>query len=332
MDINAPDFGTAYQPANQNPTLASNPTPAATALVTNFLRPYRGFGAINYTIPYGFNSFHSLQLSFSRRFKNGISFGLNDTITLSQTASIAPRLQHDANGNWSIRADQDQATELLQDNRGARHIIKGNFVWDLPDLPKGNTAQDIIGYVLNDWQLSGVLTADTGSPYSLGFSYTGLGNVNLTGSPNYGARVVLVGDPGDGCSSDPTRQFNVASVAGPAVNSVGLESSNNYLIGCANKLVDFAIARNVRLHGNRQIQLRVDIFNAFNTTIFTGRNTTINFPSLSQNAATQASNLVYDPNTGALLPGRDIPRTAGFGAVNNSNNGRSVQFQVRFQF
>jgi hypothetical protein len=332
VDINAPDFGTAYKTENQNPTLASNPTPAATALVTNFLRPYRGFGAINYTIPYGFNSFHSLQLSFSRRFKNGISFGLNDTVTLSQTTSIAPRLQHDANGNWSIRPDQDQATELLKDNRGARHIIKGNFVWDLPDVPKGNTAQDIIGYVLNDWQLSGVLTADTGSPYSLGFSYTGLGNVNLTGSPNYGARVVLVGDPGDGCSSDPTRQFNVTSVAGPAVNSVGLESSNNYLIGCANKLVDFAIARNVRLHGNRQIQLRVDIFNAFNTVIFTGRNTTINFPSLAQNAANQASNLVYDPNTGALLPGRDIPRTAGFGAVTNSNNGRSVQFQVRFQF
>ncbi len=332
VDINAPDFGTAYAPGNQNPTLATSQTPGATALVTNFLRPYRGFGAINYTIPYGFNSFHSLQLSFNRRFRNGVSFGLNNTITLSQTASVAPRLQHDVNGNWSIRADQDQAQALLADSRGPRHIIKGNFVWDLPDLHQSSTAAKILGLVINDWQLSGVLTADTGSPYSLGFSYTGLGNVNLTGSPNYGARVVLAGDPGDGCSSDPTRQFNVDAVAGPAQNSLGLESSNNYLTGCANRIMDFAVARNIRLPGNRQIQLRADVFNAFGTTIFTGRNTTINFANLAQNQASQATNLVYNPVTGDLLAGRDIPRTAGFGAVNGSNAGRTVQFQVRFQF
>ena len=172
VDINAPDFGAAYQSQNQNPTLAASTTPAATALVTNFLRSYRGFGAINYTIPYGFNSFHSLQFAFTRRFRNGVSFGLNDTITLAQTASVAPRLQHDANGNWSIRADQDQAYDLLKDNSGPRHIIKGNFVWDLPDLHESNsTAKNVVGYIINDWQLSGVLTADTGSPYSLGFSY-----------------------------------------------------------------------------------------------------------------------------------------------------------------
>ena len=211
-----------------------------------------------------------------------MSFGLNDTITLAQTASVAPRLQHDANGNWSIRADQDQAYDLLKDNSGPRHIIKGNFVWDLPDLHESNsTAKNVVGYIINDWQLSGVLTADTGSPYSLGFSYTGLGNVNLTGSPNYGARVVLVGDPGDGCSTDPTRQFNVMAVAGPATNSLGLESSNNYLVGCANKIMDFAIARNIRLPGNKQIQVRADVFNAFNTTIYTNRNTTINFSNLA---------------------------------------------------
>jgi hypothetical protein len=124
----------------------------------------------------------------------------------------------------------------------------------------------------------------------------------------------------------------VMSVAGPASNSLGLESSNNYLIGCANRIMDFAIARNIRLPGNKQIQVRADVFNAFNTTIFTNRNTTINFANLASNQANQATNLVYDPNTGALLAGRDIPRTAGFGAVTASNNGRSVQLQIRFQF
>jgi hypothetical protein len=56
-----------------------------------------------------------------------------------------------------------------------------------------------LGMVLNDWQLSGVWTAQTGTAYAAGFSYqNGGGNVNLTGSPDYAARIVLVGDPGAG--------------------------------------------------------------------------------------------------------------------------------------
>src|SRR5206468_3547665 len=46
VDINAPDIGAAFAASNQDPTLAASPTPGATALTTDFLRPYRGFGSI----------------------------------------------------------------------------------------------------------------------------------------------------------------------------------------------------------------------------------------------------------------------------------------------
>ena len=48
--------------------------------------------------------------------------------------------------------------------------------------------------------------------------------MNLTGSPDYGARVRLVGDPGEGCSSNLYSQFNTSAFQGPLYNSVGLES------------------------------------------------------------------------------------------------------------
>ena len=90
-----------------------------------------------------------------------------------------------------------------------------------------------MGYLINDWQLSGIWTASTGDAYTVGFSYqNGGGNVNLTGSPDYGARIRIVGDPGRGCSSDLYRQFNTAAFQGPLVGSVGLESGNDYLHGC----------------------------------------------------------------------------------------------------
>ena len=48
--------------------------------------------------------------------------------------------------------------------------------------------------------------------------------MNITGSPDYGGRVRIVGDPGSGCSSDMYRQFNAAAFQGPLTNSDGLES------------------------------------------------------------------------------------------------------------
>ena len=84
--------------------------------------------------------------------------------------------------------------------------------------------------MVNDWQLSGIWTGATGAPYSVGFSYqSGGANVNLTGSPTSRPRIRIVGDTGQGCSSDPYRQFNTAAFQGPLVGSVGLESPNDYL-------------------------------------------------------------------------------------------------------
>ena len=45
------------------------------------------------------------------------------------------------------------------------------------------------------------------------------------------------------------RQFNAAAFQGPLNNSVGLESSNDYLSGCFTSALDLAIARNIRLGG-----------------------------------------------------------------------------------
>ena len=54
----------------------------------------------------------------------------------------------------------------------------------------------------------------------------------------------------------------------PLTNSVGLESGTGYLRGCFQSVLDLAIARNIRLGGGRNLQLRVDMFNAFNHPIF----------------------------------------------------------------
>jgi hypothetical protein len=329
VNINAVDLGSAFLPQNQNPNLVSA-TPGGAAVSNDLMRPYRGYAAINMRQFNGWRTFHSLQTSIQRRFRNGVSFGFNDTWVLYDHASTGLRLQHAADGSYSVRDDQAQADAMFGRVIPNKHVLKGNFVWDMPDLRKDGNAMQAIGLLINDWQLSGVWTAFTGSAYNVGYSYSsGGGNVNITGSNDFGGRVRIVGDPGSGCSSDMYRQFNAAAFQGPLSGSVGLESPNGYLRGCFLSQLDFTIARNIRMGGARNLQLRVDMFNAPNAAGVLGRNTTMNLASPADPVT--ITNLPYDA-AGNILPNRVRPATSGFGQANSWQAPRSVQVQVKFSF
>jgi hypothetical protein len=341
INLNAVDYGIAYLPQYQDTTLAPT-TPGATAVASDLMRAFRGYSSITQNVSRGWVTYHSLQISFNRRFQHGISYGFNDTIGLSSRGSTAARLQHNPDGTVTERSDQAQADDLLQVDP-IRHTMKANFVWDLPDLQGGGAALRTLGYVINDWQLAGVWTASTGSPYTVGFSYqNGGSNVNLTGSPDYAARIRIVGDTGSGCSSDRFGQFSTAAFNGPLVGSVGLESGASYLHGCFAQTLDLSISRNIRLGRGRVMQLRADIFNAPNSAGITGRNSTLTMSSPADPVTNVAP--VFDPITGLLNDGvnltstgakstdRSKPKNAGFGVANGYQTPRSIQLQVRFSF
>jgi len=330
QDINAVDFGAAYLPGNQDPTLAASSVPGATAKSIDLLRPYQGLGAINIMWPRNSDQYHSLQASLNRRFRNGLQFGFNYTLGLSYTGNVITplRLEHAPDGSYSFRADQADADELLKQMPLRRHTWKGSFVWDMPDLDVTGAAR-AVGLVVNNWQLSGILTAGSPLPYDISYSYqTGGENINLTGSPSYAARTRLVGDPGAGCSSDQYAQFGTAAFAGPTYGSVGLESGRNYMQGCMDKTIDMAIARNFPIPGGRNIQIRFDVFNLFDTVVFNNRVTQLQLT----NPVDQAVRNSQFNADGTVNSARLQPRNAGFGAATGAQGMRSVQLQLRFQF
>jgi hypothetical protein len=329
VDINAIDYGAAFMPENRDPTqAASNAATSVVATNPNSVRPFRGYADITMALQRGWETYHSIQLSLNRRFSNGVSFGFNDTISLYDHRSTPVRLQHAADGSFTERADQAQADALLGTAIGQVHVMKANFVWDLFDLEREGHLGRALGLIVNDWQLSGVWTAATGGSYDASVSYQTGGSVSVTGSPTAGGRLQIVGDPGSGCSGDVYRQFNTAAFAAPVAPSVGLESGAGYLRGCFSNVLDLAIARNIRLGAARNLQFRVDVFNAPNLAGITGRNTTMNIASPTDPTV---RNLPFDAN-GNLITARSLPRGAGFGVANNYQSPRSVQAQVRFSF
>jgi hypothetical protein len=245
------------------------------------------------------------------------------------------RLQHNPDGTLSIRDDQAKLDGLLRDNGNRPHVIRANFVWDMPDVKGSSTASKVFGPIANGWQVSGVYTGTSGLPYDATYSYNANGaNVNLTGSPSYAARIKVVGDPGSGCASDQYKQFNTAAFAGPGYNSDGLESGANLLSGCFESLTDLSIARNIRLGGGRQAQIRLEMFNAFNKAVIGWSGTTnMRVSQLQLNSPTDLTirNNQYLAD-GTLNPARVRPRDAGFGAATGAGDLRTVQVQLRFQF
>jgi hypothetical protein len=332
VNLNAVDFGAAYLAANQDPTLAgTNPTPGAQAYVTNLLRPFRGLSAINQQTADFHDTYHSIQSNFNRRFRNGVQLGLNYTLSLSYTGNtlLQKRLQHGADGSISLRSDQQAYEDLNKNLNLLRHVIKGSGVWDLPDVKADSGGLKVLALLANDWQLSGVLTAGSTPKYDLTYAYTSNGlNVNLTGSPDYAAKIIFTGDPGKGCSSDPYRQFNAAAVTGPTYNSLGLESGRNLMTGCPDHTVDLSLMRAIRLGGSRQLQFRLDAFNAFNTVIINGRQTQITYNNPVDKVITNSQTL---PD-GSIDPNRLTPRTAGFGAATSALTMRNLQLAIRFSF
>jgi len=330
VNVNTVDFGAAFRPENQDPTITSS-LPGGAAVSQNMMRSIRGYGSINIMIPRErFNS-HLLTVWLNRRFSRGLQFGISDSIMLKRYGNAGARIEHAADGSWRYRADQAQADKLFTDYIPTRHILRANFVYSLPGLLNfgSGVPQAVVKAVTSDWQLSGIWTANSPSTYTIGYSFQSGGNQNITGSPDYGGRVRIVGDPGRGCNTaDIYRQFNTSAFLPPLVGSVGLESGMDYLRGCFQQQFNLALQRDFSFGEGRRLSFRLDAFNAFNQSHITGRNTTMQVVSPNDHTIV---NLPFD-SAGNLIPARTQPRQAGFGMANSYRSARNLQAWLRFTF
>jgi hypothetical protein len=314
--INAPAYGAAYLLQNQDPTLRQDPNnPGASALPVDLLRPYQGFGQIQYIEPASSSNYHSLQTSINRRFSKGLLLGVNYVWSkaLGTQAADLPNVQ---NFGAPHNLDQHRANYAPQDF-DRRHNFNINWVWELPKATQNRT----LGHVVNNWQISGVYRYVTGQPYNLGYTVPGLSAYALTGTQNVeGARLVVLQDPGSGSSSDPYRQFDVTAFAIPRPGSLGYESGRNFLRRAPINSLDLSLSKRLRFKERAEVELRLDAFNALNHTQFDEVNATLRVTSFTNPAPTNiASETIRD-------------QRGGFGAVTSVRPPRNLQLSARFQF
>ena len=161
----------------------------------------------------------------------------------------------------------------------------------------------------------------SGSPFGIGYSITGVAQQNITGSTTEGARVGFLGNPASG-SNDPYNRLNAAMVVPPSVGSIGLESGVNYMRGPGINNFDMSIQKQFSIRERLRLQFRADAFNAFNHTQFSGYNTTVNYASLTN----------LTPTNTYLKADGTVNNINGFGTVSGARNPRIMQLVIRLQF
>ena len=315
VQINAVPFGATLQPQNQDPTRAPAAVLGSSALPNDFLRPFPGYGGIRMWDYSGYGNYHALQTSVTRRFDRGFSF------TGFWVWSKALGINNDdfAAGVPNLSDAETRRLDYGLVNYDRPHNILLNAIYQLPRLTEGK----MLGYLINEWQLSGSYQWLSGRPYAVNFNIPGIGAANLTGTDgNPNARIVLTCDPGAGYSGDPYRQLDTSCFRQPQPGSDGAESARFFVRNPPINNVNLSVSKRFTIVGRSQFEFRVDMFNALNHTQFTAINATANFRNLTDPTIT---NLPYDASG-------NLTQRNGFGTVQAVAPGRALQIMTRFTF
>jgi hypothetical protein len=138
--------------------------------------------------------------------------------------------------------------------------------------PALNNLHPVLEGMLGGWQVSGILTVSSGSPFSPGFSGD-RANCACTNRPD------RIGN-GNLPSSERsiTRWFD-ASAFVTSAQFVHGNAGRNILIGPGLQNVDFGLFKNFQIRERNSLQFRWESFNAFNHANFGQPSATVNIPA-----------------------------------------------------
>jgi carboxypeptidase family protein/TonB-dependent receptor-like protein len=316
VQINALPFGTTFQPQNQDPTRVPSSLPGSSALPTDLLRPFPGYGNIRMWDYSGYGDYKALQTSVTRRFDRGVM------VSGFWVWSKAQGINNDdfAAGVPNLTPEQTKHLDYGLVNYDRTHNFTINAIYQTPKA----TDRTGLGLLANDWQISGVYRWTSGRPYTIDFTIPGVGAANLTGTDgNPNARIALTCDPGNGWSGDPYRQFtNTSCFAPPQPGSKGDETPRYFARQPPLNNLDLSISKNLPVTQRVKFEIRLDMFNALNTDQFTTVNNRVNFASLTDRTIT---NLPYDAQG-------NLTQRNGFGTISGVAPPRTLQLVTRLTF
>ena len=260
VDINAP------YPSNT----AGRAQVVANTLDVNLIRPYLGFASINQSENSENGHYNGVQTNFRIQASKGLSLQTAWTVAKSMNSVLGQNggdLQQSSDP-YNLKYDYGLSAY------DRKSILVLNFIYDLPFF--AHNSSKATKSVLGGWQISGVITSETGLAVTPSYNNSTLGmggdtgnRPNLSGGVSYPHTFDDWFSPG-AFSAPPSLAFGSAPKG--CIRSPGL---NNF---------DGSIFKNFGgipfiTREGANLQLRFEFFNAFNHTEF--QNLQLNYSSLS---------------------------------------------------
>lgn len=258
-------------------------------------RPYPALNAFTTIRWDGWASFNALTFKATRRLTNSLSFDATYTWSRSRDdASDAGTTNAEYNLAQNV---YNLALERADSSFDHRHRFTADAVYGLP-FARGSRGW--LGRAAGGWRVNGILTLQSGSPFTVNLSsaagqdvaHIGLVNGNNIERPN------LIANPNDGPRT-PSQWFNTAAFALPAQDTFGT-SGRNVVLGPGLGNLDLSLQKEGTLRERLKLQFRCDLYNVFNRANFD-------------------------------LPGR-IFGAANFGAISSAEDPREMQFALKLMF
>jgi hypothetical protein len=279
-------YGAEFLSQNQDPT-------SGTPLPDDYFRPYPGYSSITDSEWADNSNYNSLQVTFNRRMKHGLAYGVAYT--------------------YSKALDDRKSTTYLPSSitygpssNDMRNRLTPNWVWDLPNTSK-HWDNFLSKAILDNWEVSGIASFISGQPMAVGLSTTN--NENITGGGD-GAQVIVTGNavlPKSKRTFDHYFNPNVFSL--PAVGQVGNAWNGAQFYGPGVNNWDIAFTKKVRIKDRTDISLRTETYNTFNHPQWSSVNTTADF----------------NPSTGAQV-------NSALGMITGDRGPRLLQMALRINF
>jgi len=295
---------TDWTPTGGAKTAYLDPTSGGKAFYTaNLLRPYVGYGAINYSCSCGSANYNSLQTQLNRRFSKRLQFGAN--WTWSKTMSYGTR------SPWT--PDRLQYAEVTTSRP---QVVNANYSYQVPDGSRIWKNQ-LTRTLLDGWRFNGVVKLMSGTPLTVGCTAAGAPIGYWTGTPTGGIPFrCQMADSNPFRSQQAGKLYyplNAANFSLPAATSLGIGNTPPTLfLGPGFESFDFSLLKDIRLgnESNRILEFRAEAYNVLNHFNPGNPNTSLNL------------NYANGANT-----------NANFGSITSAvGQARHVSLAVKFRF
>jgi hypothetical protein len=249
--------------------------------------------ALNSEAPVGDSNYHSLQVGLNRRFSHGVQTQLSYTWS---------KCMDDASGTYGLEGGIPWSNPLNGSFDHGRCLFDRPQVFRLSGVYALPFKQNIL---VKGWQMSGGVTAQSGSPWNVTVGFDQAGNV-VAGSerPN----LVL---PADTIINGSVNQYaNPAGFSLPAAGTLG-NMQRDFLSGPGTVDLDYALMKETPIKEQVRLQFRAEFFNLLNHA---------NFALPNPNAFVQTANGGGAPNP-------------TFGRITaTTTSSRQIQFALKLLF